>query len=288
MIALYTEDEFVKSKGPQLLLLKCKGCGGTFLAAKSEIKRTTIGKNGVRTLEFCSNKCIAIFKASTTPTAICNECGNQFKCYRYKAKNTHNYCSRRCYVAMQSKIQTWTSVLCLQCGIAFKKATAQLVKYPKHFCSKSCAAKYGNANKIRGNTRSKLETWLEANLAKAYPTLTIKYNDKSAIGAELDIFIPQLKLAFELNGPFHYEPVFNQVKFERTQEMDKIKFKLCHENGIGLCVLNTTDHVYSKPKHNQKFMNIISNIVNECLLANGCPSDKWNSSVCHTGKYAIP
>jgi len=46
-----------------------------------------------------------------------------------------------------------------------------------------------------------------------YPDLVIHFNKKDAINSELDIYIPSLKLAFELNGIFHYEPIFGKENF---------------------------------------------------------------------------
>jgi hypothetical protein len=53
----------------------------------------------------------------------------------------------------------------------------------------------------------------------------------------LDIFIPELRLAIEYQGQQHYKPVSlfgGEEGFLQTQERDKLKAKLCAENGINL------------------------------------------------------
>ncbi len=53
----------------------------------------------------------------------------------------------------------------------------------------------------------------------------------------LDIFIPELRLAIEYQGRQHYEPVpffGGQDGFQQTWERDKLKTRLCSENGITL------------------------------------------------------
>ena len=81
-----------------------------------------------------------------------------------------------------------------------------------NFCSRSCSATFNNKNKTYGTRRSKLEVFLEKELIKLYPDLLFHFNRKDTINSELDIYIPSLKLAFELNGIFHYEPIYGDNK----------------------------------------------------------------------------
>ncbi len=57
-------------------------------------------------------------------------------------------------------------------------------------------------------------------------------------GLELDIYIPELKLAFEYNGQQHYEriPFFHKTEeeFEAQQYRDRCKKKICKLKGITL------------------------------------------------------
>ena len=199
----------------------------------------------------------------------CTNCNNIF--YRTKSnhhasqKRSNNYfCSKQCHTEYQKhKITT----KCGQCGktIKVKPCIIKASKSGKAFCSQSCAGTYNNAHKITGNRRSKLEYYLEKQLTKLYPNIVILFNDKSTINSELDIYIPSLKLAFELNGIFHYEPIYGQDKLDQIQNNDSRKFQACLEQDIELCIIDTSSQKYFKPKTSQKFLNIIINIIDQKL-----------------------
>lgn len=123
-----------------------------------------------------------------------------------------------------------------------------------------------NKHKTTGTRRSKLEIYLEEQLTILYPNLQIDYNKKDAIGSELDIYIPSLNLAFELNGIFHYEPIFGINKLNQTQINDQNKFKSCIENKIDLCIIDTSFQQKFKINTSKKFLDIIANIINQRTL----------------------
>lgn len=196
----------------------------------------------------------------------CKQCTNTFYktkhfiqgCLNPKQKTTGEYCSRTC----ESK-KFKVKVICQNCNKDFIKARAEIIKFPNHFCSHSCSATYNNKNKSYGYRRSKLEIWLEEQLTILYPNLQIKYNSKSAIKSELDIYIPSLNLAFELNGIFHYEPIYGIDKLNKIKLNDISKSRACHKAKIDLCIIDTSSHTYVKPKTSQKYLDIIMNIINE-------------------------
>lgn len=123
---------------------------------------------------------------------------------------------------------------------------------------------YRNANKIQGVRRSKLEAWLEQQLLALYPLLEFHFNRKDAINSELDIYIPSLKLAFELNGIFHYEPIFGSEKLGQIQNNDQRKHQACNERGIELCLIDTSSLKYFKPEKAKKYLSIITSIIDNC------------------------
>ena len=139
------------------------------------------------------------------------------------------------------------------------KSQSQRVK--NVFCSRSCAAIWNNMHKTTGCRRSKLEMWLEAELTKKYPTLDIDYNQTDTITAELDIYIPSLKLAFELNGIFHYEPIYGKDKLSRTQNNDKRKFQACLEKQIELCIMDVSMIKHFKEHRCQPYLDIIIKLI---------------------------
>jgi hypothetical protein len=53
----------------------------------------------------------------------------------------------------------------------------------------------------------------------------------------LDVFVPELRMAIEYQGRQHYEPVpffGGEGGFRQTQERDRLKLRLCSENGVAV------------------------------------------------------
>ena len=153
------------------------------------------------------------------------------------------FCSTTC---RQQHSITSIQIDCQQCSKPFKKQKRQIEKSKHNFCCQSCAATYGNAHKKHGTRCSKLEKWLQEQLLLLYPSIEFHFNQTDAINGELDIFIPSLKLAFELNGIFHYEPIYGPEKLSKTQTNDHRKMIACAEHGIELCVMDVYHFKYFK------------------------------------------
>lgn len=154
---------------------------------------------------------------------------------------------------------------CAECGTSVSKPTSTLSPNGTNFCSRSCTRTYFNKHKTTGNRRSKLEEYLESTLVSIYPTLEFVFNDRQCIGYELDIYLPKYKLAFELNGIFHYEPIFGEDKLARTKFNDANKFRLCQEKNISLCVIDTTSQKQFTEKSSKVFLNIITSIIDDAI-----------------------
>jgi hypothetical protein len=199
----------------------------------------------------------------------CYYCGSPFKTtkreitYTIKGtKNTAQFCSKKCQGAnTRTKIQ----VNCANCNIKIEKIPAEIKKSKSnnHFCSKSCATTFNNKHKSTGTRRSKLEIYLEQQLPILYPNLEFHFNRKDAIDSELDIYIPSLSLAFELNGIFHYEPIYGSKKLDQIKNNDISKSKACIDNQIDLCIIDTSQFKHFKPLKAQKYVDIIVNIINQ-------------------------
>ena len=209
-------------------------------------------------------------KETTKLPLQCTCCGDIFYKTKVTVRNalnpnrreSCNTCSSKC--SGINKI-TKVKVNCLTCDNEIEKFPSQIKLFPNSFCNKSCASIYSNAHKTTGNKRSKLEIWLEEQLGILYPNLNIEYNNRSVINAELDIYIPALKLAFEINGIFHYEAIFGIDKLNKTQNNDNRKIQACIENGISFCVIDTSEFKYFKPEKAKKYLNIVTDIINDNL-----------------------
>ena len=119
---------------------------------------------------------------------------------------------------------------------------------------------------VRENNRfgpSQMELELRTYLHKTYPDLQLTFNDIDTIGKELDILIPELKLAFEFDGTWWHraDKVGSQYHLNKTQE--------CQKQGISLIHISSDDWMYNNDQcihlidsvidHNEYDVNILNN-----------------------------
>lgn len=98
--------------------------------------------------------------------------------------------------------------------------------------------------------------------------MVVDFNQINTINAELDIYIPSLKLAVELNGIFHYEPIYGEEKLKQTQNNDNRKFQACLEKGIELCIIDTSGQKRFTELSSKPFLDIVVNLINFKLSNN--------------------
>lgn len=116
--------------------------------------------------------------------------------------------------------------MCAQCGKTVVKQISWLKKNEYNFCSKSCSATFQNVNSRLGKSRkSKAEDYLAELIRADFPDIAIEQNTRAILpsGLEIDLYLPSLRLALELNGPLHYFPLYGQEKLNVIQEKDKKK-----------------------------------------------------------------
>lgn len=229
MIPLYTPIAFESTKSRDKLPFLCECCSIKFYVTKNEIQ-----------------KCVKRTKENNP------------------RRNNLKYCSKQC--AFKAKL-TGKVIQCKNCKTNIYKQLKLIAKNKHHFCSSSCSATYNNTHKTKGFRRSKLEFWIEQKLKEKYPILEIHYNKTNAIKQELDIYIPSLKVAFELNGIFHYEQIYGTLS--KIQNNDSKKFQKCIEAGINLCVIDTSKQKRFSPESSELYLNIIINIIDDAMKV-GC------------------
>lgn len=155
---------------------------------------------------------------------------------------------------------------CLYCGKEFKRHKSHIARSKHQFCSHSCSAFYTNPTRKKGHRVSKLEKWLIEQLPEIYKNIEFHFNRKDSINSELDIYIPSLKLAFELNGIFHYEPIYGKDQLDKIQNNDNRKFQACIERGIELCIIDVSKMTYTVPKKFKWVLDLICKIIDNRLV----------------------
>jgi hypothetical protein len=203
---------------------------------------------------------------------ICDYCEKEFfrtRDYicniRFK-KQILTYCGKACCDKGRKprKIKTYN---CKNCGKETKRTPGMIKKSKNIFCCSSCSTIYLNKNKKYGYRRSKLEVWLEKQISLLYPFLEIVCNSKKIIESELDFFFPSLNLAVELNGPFHYEPIFGEETLQKIVNNDNRKFAACREKGLSLCVIDSSSMKYFKESNCIKYLDIFKKLIDEHIKA---------------------
>ena len=99
-------------------------------------------------------------------------------------------------------------------------------------------------DKLLRRNKKASQFFLKRILEKMYPNNIILEDYKhpnikfdTSYSCELDLYLPELNLAFEYNGEHHYmdNPVYGPC--ELYQQKDKEKAEKCKENGISLIII---------------------------------------------------
>jgi hypothetical protein len=174
-----------------------------------------------------------------------------------------NQIKRRCFCSKKCSDQYHTTsptVECANCKILFKKQMNQIKKCKNNFCCQSCAAIYNNKHKTTGTRRSKLECFVEKMLKEKYTNIVFRSNFIQKSGYELDFYFPDLKIAIEINGIFHYKPIYGLDKLNRIKKNDRQKKKLCKQDNIKLYILKDNLKKFSLEYAN-KFSKRVTKII---------------------------
>jgi very-short-patch-repair endonuclease len=90
------------------------------------------------------------------------------------------------------------------------------------------------------NRRSKSERNLCSILRKE--KFRVIANDRSLCnGFEIDVLLPDYKVAIEWNGIYHRSPIYGFKKLSIIKQNDKIKHKMITDQGYTLVIINDLD-----------------------------------------------
>lgn len=219
---------FNNRKRDNTKLVICRDCDVEFSVWKSRDQKIYRCSSCIEQ----KNKALSNNKYKTRISKIniltCKYCSNIFE---HKMKNTL-YCSYVCKTISKKKYEHF----CIGCSATFLSSQKE-AKY----CSNSCKSINLNlssfAHRAGGRSRSQIELFIEQNLVKDFPDIKFLFNDKETIGSELDVYIPELKMAIEINGIVHYEPIYGQEKLTKVKNRDEQKMINCYTLGIELIVI---------------------------------------------------
>lgn len=229
--------------------VKCLACGIDFYKLPSQIRRY---QN-----HFCSIECSS--KNQNKKIEVkCLACGIDFyKKLSATKRQPNHFCSNKCLGTHRDKK---VEVNCLNCNKFFLKKQSNIQNRPRHCCSTYCYKMLAKYKKNWGSRRSKLEVYIERKLTEEL-TLKIEYNDTS-IGYELDIYLPEMSFAIELNGVFHYKAIYGEKALLKRQEIDRLKAEECVKRNIKLIVINVSEDKVNKRTLEKRYNEIKSLILN--------------------------
>ena len=227
--------------------VECLNCKVLFFKTANKIK--------LYPNHFCSLKCLGIYRDKKVEVQ-CLNCEVFFFKTTCKIKlSTKHFCSTKCMGVYNDKK---VEVKCLNCNDIFLKKLCEIRKRPRHCCSIQCFKMLAKYKKNWGSNRSKLEIYVEKRLTEEL-ALNISYNDTS-IGYELDIYLPEMSFAIELNGVFHYKAIYGEEALLKRQEIDRLKAEECVKRNIKLIVINVSEDKDNKRTFEKRY-NEIKNLI---------------------------
>lgn len=244
----------------------CTFCKKECMVSENELKRN---KNF-----YCSWECYENKRnySKQKLELICPQCNKKFTNTVAQLRGKRNkgakniYCTSKCSSeAQRTDYSKDFIVKCDNCGIDVTRKGVQLKLSKFHFCTPSCKASYYHKANAMGEHRSLLEEKLEEHVKNTYPRLKMILNDKEQMrGLELDIYLPEISLAIEVNGPAHYIPIWNDETLLRTQKNDIIKKNRCRKKRIRLLTISETIN-YNNDNSLETFEKYIKPIIDGLL-----------------------
>lgn len=251
--------------------VKCCGCDKTFIKPGYKYN-VTVKKNQNH---FCNKACYLKDKSSKTEYK-CVSCGKIFirPKYRICKSSKRLYCTKIC--ANHAKYRGGKFVNCEVCNKEIWRRPSALLK--NIFCSRRCFGTFTAHHFLQNpESVSKPERYIQSRL-KDKIGLDTHFNRRNLLpekdglisGLELDVYIPELKLGIELNGPFHYIPLGGSGRLEMQRRNDKRKIQLCESNGIHLVTISIMKIISCSEPH---LIFLLDSIIQ--IITNHKDSNPW-------------
>lgn len=178
----------------------------------------------------CSRGCANTYRASKIDRPKCNYCDKTVN-RRLSHCGKTVYCNKFCEIEAKKKR---CQLICQICSIIYERAES---KKNSKYCSRKCMG-VGIKNsyvKRKPQYRSYGECAIVCLLRKNYPNIRIETSNREQLnGYEIDIWLPELNVGVEYNGPHHFKPVYGENIFIKTIESDKKKNEIATNKNIKL------------------------------------------------------
>lgn len=166
--------------------------------------------------------------------------------HKYKCK----YCEDIFYSRRQKRI-----FCTVRCGLDWKRCTFEGIEENRKNGSKGGKM----ASKVK---RSKNENHFYLLCKEHFKQYNVLSNERMFDGYDADVIIPELKLAIEWNGPWHYKKVHKYHDFNRTHRNDLQKKKKIEKHKYTLYIIKDL-----RGDENKKFVRNEFNIFKKYVAA---------------------
>jgi very-short-patch-repair endonuclease len=186
----------------------------------------------------------------TSTQRFCQDCAKlrrKLKMKKYKEtqkeKHGNKYSNKENKRKMRE--ERASNDLCIDCGGPKERTITRCFS-----CNETFKERNIKYNRSRGMSPAGCSQYqnLAFEMVKDITSFEVRKNDRSTIfnpitnyGLELDIYIKELSLAFEIDGPMHREPIYGEERLSLQEKNDKIKDEQCLKQGIKLIRISTDD-----------------------------------------------
>lgn len=274
-----------------LVTVKCYTCEKDFEKLGTQYRHAI--KVNPEAVFYCSRHCYHSNRRPCLPKQEkvekkCSFCTRQISVYASQIKVTgdFHFCDTICWSLLrkeQAEKESKIELQCKKCGITFMKHKCRIFPGKNHYCSRACSDYKYQVNRFvrtrplpihkigrKNKRRSYLEYYIEDMIKQIFPTMKY-YTNKRFDGFELDFYFPDLLLAVEINGPFHYFPIFGNDALSYVQRRDLRRIESCSSHHVDLRIIpvkESTQSIRKKEFYWLKFERIILGKLQEKIILN--------------------